>query len=640
MSNAGRTYINYGPIPLGLEYNVADYPNQTRIIAQYVDAKIGQAIAIYDINQDGYDDFLLGGPGYSRWPLAFGSRTTEGAAFLFFGRENLPLEIIPSDGAAIKFLGNNQNNYPDYNISFGRATSIIKMNNDKILLAIADVERSKIYLFEPNLSEIFNFIDVNAILPTVENGSVDWADYDNDGDLDLLINGSTPNGLISSIYQSNGGNEFIDISVGFEPLQNGVVRWVDYDNDADHDCVVTGSTLSTSYNTFLYRNDGNNVFVNLNLTIQGVSNSAIDWGDYDNDGDLDLILAGKIGFNSFQTFVYRNDGDDVFTDVGAQLVGIQNGGVSWGDYDNDQDLDIIISGEISSNPYKVSIIYRNDGGNIFTDIQANLRGVDYSSVDWGDYDNDGDLDAIISGYGRNPFREWTKLYRNEGVDTFLDVFYNEWLDIRESGPILFNVKKGSAQFADVNNDTWLDVIVTGEAGYFPYSYTNNTYVHLNNGSGQFHWIENLALVQLNNSHLKTGDYDGDGDIDIVLIGHNEAGNVTKIYRNNIISVPVAVEEDKDIGPSTFLLEQNYPNPFNPSTTIRYGLLEDSNISLVVYDIRGNQIQTLESANQSAGWYDVVWNGQTANGKTNSTGIYFARLVAGDYSKTIKMLYLK
>jgi len=93
-------------------------------------------------------------------------------------------------------------------------------------------------------------------------------------------------------------------------------------------------------------------------------------------------------------------------------------------------------------------------------------------------------------------------------------------------------------------------------------------------------------------------------------------------------------------PTEYVLDQNYPNPFNPSTTIRYGLPEEANVSLVIYDVRGQVVQTLESGHQSAGWYDVVWNGHTADGKTISTGIYFARLVAGEYSQVVKMLYLK
>ena len=93
-------------------------------------------------------------------------------------------------------------------------------------------------------------------------------------------------------------------------------------------------------------------------------------------------------------------------------------------------------------------------------------------------------------------------------------------------------------------------------------------------------------------------------------------------------------------PKDFYLQQNYPNPFNPSTTIRYGLPKDSNVSLVIYDVRGQLVQTIASGHQSAGWYDVVWNGETSDGKSISTGIYFARLLAGEYSQVVKMLYLK
>ena len=93
-------------------------------------------------------------------------------------------------------------------------------------------------------------------------------------------------------------------------------------------------------------------------------------------------------------------------------------------------------------------------------------------------------------------------------------------------------------------------------------------------------------------------------------------------------------------PSQYALYQNYPNPFNPSTTIRYGLPEEAIVSLVIYDVRGQVVQTIASEHQSAGWYNVVWNGQTSDGRTISTGIYFAKLVAGDYSQVIKMLYLK
>ena len=131
-------------------------------------------------------------------------------------------------------------------------------------------------------------------------------------------------------------------------------------------------------------------------------------------------------------------------------------------------------------------------------------------------------------------------------------------------------------------------------------------------------------------------------------GNDTVVNIADTLYNGIAPDIGAIESqfthvglnDVELVPDKFILRQNYPNPFNPTTTIQYGLPEDLNVSLVIYDVKGKVIQTLESGAQSPGWYEVVWYGETANGKSISTGIYFARLVAGEYNKVIKMLYLK
>ncbi|MCF7824735.1 MAG: T9SS type A sorting domain-containing protein [Candidatus Marinimicrobia bacterium] len=93
-------------------------------------------------------------------------------------------------------------------------------------------------------------------------------------------------------------------------------------------------------------------------------------------------------------------------------------------------------------------------------------------------------------------------------------------------------------------------------------------------------------------------------------------------------------------PINYELQQNYPNPFNPSTTIQYGLPEAANVSLVVYDLQGNEIKTLVSDNQLAGWYEITWEGNDKNGQTIPTSVYLAKIQAGKFSKVIKMVYLK
>ena len=93
-------------------------------------------------------------------------------------------------------------------------------------------------------------------------------------------------------------------------------------------------------------------------------------------------------------------------------------------------------------------------------------------------------------------------------------------------------------------------------------------------------------------------------------------------------------------PKDYSLQQNYPNPFNPSTTISYDLSEQSTVSLTVYDVRGQEITTLQNGVKAPGNYKLQWNGMDQSGNPVSTGVYFCRLQAGAYSKTIKMIFLK
>ena len=93
-------------------------------------------------------------------------------------------------------------------------------------------------------------------------------------------------------------------------------------------------------------------------------------------------------------------------------------------------------------------------------------------------------------------------------------------------------------------------------------------------------------------------------------------------------------------PSEFALRQNYPNPFNPTTTIKYDLKQNTDVSLVVYDMLGREVKTVVNANQTAGYKKVVWNGTNNAGNKVSTGVYIYKLVAGDFVKTRKMILMK
>jgi hypothetical protein len=93
-------------------------------------------------------------------------------------------------------------------------------------------------------------------------------------------------------------------------------------------------------------------------------------------------------------------------------------------------------------------------------------------------------------------------------------------------------------------------------------------------------------------------------------------------------------------PMDYELIQNYPNPFNPETNINYALPEVADVKLIVYDLTGREIRTLRDATQSAGWYQLKWDGLDDNGSPVNSGVYFTRLQAGSDVRTIKMINLK
>lgn len=233
------------------------------------------------------------------------------------------------------------------------------------------------------------FVDVGAGLEG-GLGRFAWGDYDNDGDLDLAASGTTSTGdRVTRIYR-NDGDQFTDIDAAVDVC--GPTAWVDYDNDGDLDLAVAGLSAAGS-SCKVYRNDRSS-FTDIDAGLTGAYNCSLAWGDYDNDGDLDLVVAGDAGGLDSVAKLYRND-NGTFVDSGANLAGVYDCALAWGDYDNDGDLDLALAGWCQGRG-RVALVYHNDNGNL-SEISAGLTGVQYASLAWGDYDGDGDLDLAVAG---------------------------------------------------------------------------------------------------------------------------------------------------------------------------------------------------------------------------------------------------
>ena len=267
-----------------------------------------------------------------------------------------------------------------------------------------------------------------------------------------------------------------------------------------------------------------------------VNSSGPSFIDYDNDGDIDIYVNTEYHGENQGNRLFENDGSGYFIDVAVER-GVDNKyalgrGASWGDYDNDGDMDLIVSNLPSSGGTKIppTTLFKNllieTGSANFRNatIESNLFRADVkedreiggigntgAGVAWADYDNDGDLDLYwkCADYDID-----NALFRNNGDGTFTDV-------TEEAGAGIIDLvaeagSQGSPNWTDVNQDGWIDLLVTNEG--------SEKILFLNQENGTFKNITRSfrapsGTVFLNPGNANgacIGDIDNDGDMDVFL----------------------------------------------------------------------------------------------------------------------------
>ncbi len=365
-----------------------------------------------------------------------------------------------------------------------------------------------------DMTFIIPFSTAPADLTGVDFSSVAWGDYDNDGQLDILLTGQT-NGLVkvSEVWR-NTGVGFVNANVGLPGVRQGTGAWGDFDNDGLLDLVLTGDSDGTGPISEIWRNTGTG-FTNIQAGLPGLTDSAAAWGDYDGDGRLDLLLAGSRGAAPL-TQLWRNTGGR-FQLIGVNLPGVKTGAVAWGDYDNDGRLDLLLAGSDGTN--LISQIWRNTGVG-FSNINVGLPGLARASVGWGDYDNDGRLDILLSGFTGGSPDLTAQVWRNTGAG---------FTNINAGLP---GFHSGTAAWGDYDNDGRLDILLTGRitnsASALPQA--NVTQIWRNTGNG---FAKNAEMQPgVFQSGAAWGDYDNDGRLDFVSAGLPASGNrITQLCHN-------------------------------------------------------------------------------------------------------------
>jgi len=297
--------------------------------------------------------------------------------------------------------------------------------------------------------------------------------------------------------------------------------WGDYDNDGDLDLAIAGRDASLVLITKIYENDGMASFSEVSgLALTGVWGCSLAWGDCDNDGDLDLAVAGQSDSDRM-TKVYENVGGAIpfdGTEAATGLVGVSDGSLAWGDADNDGDLDLAVAGWTGA--VRIMKVYENVGGIApfnGTEIATSLNGMDSCSLAWGDCDTDGDLDLAVAGWTDSG--RITMVYENRNGQ-----LNGAW----ELATGLTAADGCSIAFGDVDSDGDLDLAVAGYVG------SGRVATVYENRNGQYNGAWELAtgLTEASMSSLALGDCDNDGDLDLAVAGMTVSGQITKVYEND------------------------------------------------------------------------------------------------------------
>lgn len=359
--------------------------------------------------------------------------------------------------------------------------------------------------------------------PQTSYAGASWIDYDNDGLLDLFI-------VRSGLYHNDGNGKFSKITNSGLGLTTGIGNtWADVDNDGDIDCIQSGGNAG---GTKLFLNNGNGTFTQNTNGPFSVATKLRGWGsafgDYNNDGLIDLFIAAPVGFagitDSCKFLINTGGGNFIRVDTTIITDTLDAFTVpTWSDYDNDGDLDLFIGSGRVNGSLSRDYLYKNNhkqGSSIaFSRINSSPLGTDLHDGqvwNWIDFDNDGDLDAYLTNYsGNTTIGYQNEMYRNDN-GTFVK------LTGADVGPIVTDMGISlSSTWGDFDNDGDLDCIVTNESNQQNVYYQSN----ITQGSTIFTKILTEPMVLNIGNHwcATSGDFDNDGDLDLYISGNTDYG---------------------------------------------------------------------------------------------------------------------
>lgn len=451
-------------------------------------------------------------------------------------------------------------------------------------------------------------IDVSLFVPATpfqdaDVGSMAFADIDNDGDQDLLISGKG-GPVKTTLYINDGlGNFTVATGTPFVNVFSGTVGFANVNNDSFIDILITGATSGGSKTANLYINNGNGTFSIAPTPFALGSSGDFAFGDIDNDNDKDLIMTGINASDNGFTKLFLNNGSGSFSEVmNTSFEQLKNSSVAFIDIENDGDLDVVLTGKNNSNLISIKL-YTNNGTGIYTlNNNSLLDGITNGDIAIADSDNDGDNDILITGEATSG--ALTKLYANNGTGTFTKVMNTP-----------FTQAFGSAtEFADFDNDGDKDILLVGARNGNPSAVAH---IYQNQGNNTFVLSNNLIATYL--ASIAIADIDNDNDLDFIFGGtHFQTPTRNpKMYKNNLNPLSTSNFENSSLITYSPNPTKDFVN-FNSKEKIE---------NIIIYNFLGQEVLSKKVTSQEF----VIDISNLSNGS------YIAKLKSNEKSQSVKLV---
>ena len=516
------------------------------------------------------------------------------------------------------------------------------------------------------------------------HSAMTWGDFDLDGDPDMILTGAADREMrvvSSTLYENDGAGQFEASPSPVEPTLGGALVSADFDGDGDEDILVTGITAVGDRIARTYTNLGGAAFEE-GQDLPGLAHGGAAAGDLDGDGDVDLILTGETSTGRVVTRLYRNDGG-LFQIVPSAMSDVVFGDVALGDYDSDGDMDVALCGAEPGSFFldPITRLYRNDGAT-FTEVKVEIEPVLACHLSWGDFDHNGLPDLVVAGStDLLARRARTALYLNDGESSFF----------RTAGfPPLYPVRVVAG---DYDGDADLDLMLSGLSrrdGPRTMLYQNG-HAAVNTPPGppadlsatvdgvrvRLSWSEaadeespagtlsyNVAvwrsdtgsLVVSPLSSLDTGRRfraapgnaqfsrtmsvgalePGDYEWTVQSVDASYAGSrfaETATFRNESSDKATSVAETNE--ECRFGLRAPHPNPFTGGSSLSACFSVRTQVRITVYDASGRRVHVLKDGPAYVGESSVTWNGYASDGRRAPAGVYFIVMESDESGRSIR-----